>query len=72
LLLGSLCFASILITQPPTTKIGFLFGWPPSLVGGLLALAAALLGLSMALHVSRGPEARKPPARANHPLRAKS
>jgi hypothetical protein len=56
-LLGSLCFASLLITQTPASKIGFLFGWPPSLVGGLLALAVALLGLSVALHVSRRAEA---------------
>ncbi len=28
-LLGSLCFASILITGTPAPKIGFMFGWPP-------------------------------------------
>jgi hypothetical protein len=54
-LLGSLCFVSILLTGTPAPKIGFVFGWPPSLVGGLLALAVALLGLSVALHVSRTP-----------------
>jgi hypothetical protein len=58
-LLGGLCFVSILITHTPAEKIGFMFGWPPSFVGGLLALAVALLGLSVALHVSRKPEPRK-------------
>ena len=58
-LLGGFCFVSILITQTPAEKIGFLFGWPPSLVGGLLAVAVALLGLSVALHLSRKPQPKK-------------
>lgn len=51
--LGLLCFGSILLTQTPAPRIGFIFGWSPSLVGGLLALAVALLGASAALSLAR-------------------
>ena len=51
--LGLLCFGSLLLTQLPAQRIGFIFGWSPSLVGGLLALAVALLGMSAALSLAR-------------------
>lgn len=50
---GLLCFVSLLITETQVDKVGFFFGWPPSVVGGRLAVAVALLGLSVALHLSR-------------------
>lgn len=50
---GVLCFGSILLTQTPAQRIGFIFGWSPSLVGGLLALAVGLLGMSAALSLAR-------------------
>ena len=54
--IGLICFVSMLVTETRTDKVGFFFGWPPSVVGGLLAVAVALLGLSVALHLSRGPQ----------------
>ena len=50
---GVLCFGSILLTQTPAQRIGFIFGWSPSLVGGMLALAVGLLGMSAALSLAR-------------------
>ena len=56
---GVLCFVSMLITGTWADKVGFVFGWPPSVVGGLLAASVAMLGLSVALHLSLGPSQRK-------------
>jgi hypothetical protein len=52
--LGLLCFVSLLVTEARADKVGLFFGWPPPVVGG--PLAVALLGLNMALHLSRGPQ----------------
>lgn len=58
-LLGGFCFLAILLTGAPAPRIGAFFGLSPSFVGGILAFAVALLGLSVALHVSRPPAQRK-------------
>ena len=52
-LLGGACFLAILLSGAPAPKIGAFFGLSPSLMGGILALSVALLGLSVALHLSR-------------------
>ena len=53
--LGVLRFVSMLITETWADKVGFIFGWPPSVLGGLLAVSVALLGLSVTLKLGRKP-----------------
>jgi hypothetical protein len=58
-ILGLLCFGAILISGTPAERVGFVFGWPPSLVGGMLAVAVAMLGLSAALSIRSGAGAQR-------------